>query len=250
MRSIFVAFALTACTASEPEPTTDVSLVKVHAFAGEHHVVGLDVDHEGGVWLAYQLQSGVYTFDDLRLVHLDHAGTKLHELRYTQPDQPVSGLAVAGGALWVNYGGAYLDLRNHVRKLDPDTGAELARLEVEDGIVDLAARDGLLLLSSCWRELLAIDATTGEQQWRAPLPALANSESRGIASDGASTWVVALDEARAVRVDDTGATLETASFPFPADDWMADDGLHLAVDGTKLVLHRRNQITYYERQRN
>jgi hypothetical protein len=100
-------------------------------------------------------------------------------------------------------------------------------------------------MSSIWRELVALDATTGLQQWRASIGDLPNSECRGLAATDAGTWVVSLTESRALLVDDSGTTLESAAFPFGTEDGTVEDGLHLAVDGEQLVLHRRNQITWY-----
>lgn len=190
------------------------------------------------------MQSAVYTFDDLRIVHLDPSGTTLSELRYTEPEPGVSGIAVSGNAIWISYG-VGLEEERQLRKLDLSSGAELASFPIEAGIQDIAVRDNLVLMSSTWRELAALDATTGIEQWRAPVTELAASYAGGIAATAAGTWVVSLTESRAVLVDDSGATIETAAFPFGAESWSADDGMHLALDGTTLVLHRRNQITWY-----
>jgi hypothetical protein len=247
MKRALLLAALVACSADEPvaEVTSaDYKLEAVTAFAGAHHVVGVDTDRAGGVWIAYQLQSAVYTFDDLRVLHLDAAGATLAELHYTDADAIVSGLAFTGDALWLCHCDGELS-RRRLRKIDPATGVDLATLPVEAGIQDIAVRDDLILLSSTWRELVAIDATSGAEQWRAPVAALAHSESRGLAASTAGTWVVSLLEARAVLVDDSGVTIESAAFPFAAEEWSADDGLQLALDGEMLVLHRRNQITWY-----
>jgi len=241
--------ALGACRpddGTEPPIVADYSLEAVTAFAGAHHVVGIDSDRAGGMWIAYQMQSAVYTFDDLRLVHLDATGATLAELRYTNVDSIVRGIAVADDGLWLCHCDGDTDYRR-LRKIDRSTGADLATLPVEDGIQDITARGHLLLLSSTWRELVAVDATTGSEKWRSAIPELADSESRGVAATPAGTWIVSLVESRAVLVDDSGATIETAAFPYGADNWSADDGLHLTVDGDALVLNRRNQITWYAR---
>lgn len=240
---------LAACGTDDGTETpivADYNLEAVTAFAGAHHVVGIDTDRAGGMWIAYQMQSAVYTFDDLRLVHLDATGATLAELRYTNVDSIVSGIAFTHTGLWLCHCDGDVDYRR-LRKIDPVTGSDLATLPVEDGIQDITVRGDLLLLSSTWRELVAVDATSGAEQWRAPIPELADSESRGIAATPAGTWIVSLVESRAVLVDDSGQTIETAAFPYGADNWSADDGLHLAVDGDALVLHRRNQITWYAR---
>lgn len=248
MKALAILLALvTACSdESETAVAADYTLQPVTAFAGAHHVVGIDTDHAGGVWLAYQMQSAVYTFDDLRVVHLDKDGETLAELSYTGDDAIVTGIARGDDGLWLCHCDGNLDKRR-LRKIDMTTGADLATLPVENGIQDITVRGNLILLSSTWRELVAVDATTGNEQWRAAIPALADSESRGIAATPTGTWIVSLVESRAVLVDDTGATLETAAFPYGAGNWSIDDGLQLAVDGDALVLHRRNQITWYAR---
>jgi outer membrane protein assembly factor BamB len=246
MKRALVIAALAACSADEPAPalTADYTLEAVSAIAAAHHVVGVDTDHAGGLWLAYQLQSAGYTFDDLRIVHLDPDGAVLREFDYPGADSMVSGLAFSGDAIWLSYGREVED-KNRLRKLDPQTGAELATLPSEPGIQDITVRGNLVLLSTTWRELVAIDATTGTQQWRTGIADLADSECRGIAASDAGTWVVSLIDSRALLIDDTGVTIESASFPYGTDDWSVEDGLHLALDGTTLVLHRRNQITWY-----
>jgi outer membrane protein assembly factor BamB len=252
MKRVAIMLVFAAACSEDVTATTapvDYTLHKVRAFAGEHKVVGLDADGDGGVWLAYQMQSAAFDYDDLRLVHLDYAGTKLVEHRYTESTFPVSGIALADDALWINYTGNGVGSR--LRKVDAVTGAELASLPIEYGIEDITMRDSLVVLSSIYREFIAFDPQTGTEQWRTPIPELADSESRGIATarDGQSTWVVSIFEGRVVRVDDMGAILERAGFPFSyIDDVTIEDGMHLAVDGTKLVLHRRNQITWYERR--
>jgi hypothetical protein len=128
--------ALVAACSADPEPATgsatDYALEPVAALAAAHHVVGVDSDHAGGLWLAYQLQSAAFTFDDLRIVHLDPAGSTVSELRFPEKDSKVSGLAFTGDAIWLSYG---LEVKgnNRLRKLDPQTGTELATLPSEPG---------------------------------------------------------------------------------------------------------------------
>jgi hypothetical protein len=249
MRTLLLVSMLAACGTDDATTSAieaDYTLVPVAAVAGAHHVVGVDTDHAGGLWLAYQLPREGYGFDDLRIVHLDPAGATLAEFRYTDEDSEVSGIALDGDAIWLSYGAQLAD-KLRLRKVDAKTGAELATLPSEPGIEDIAVRGNLLLLSSIWREIVAVDATTGVQQWRAPVAALASAESRGIAASESGTWVVSLGEARAVLVDDTGATIAIAAFPFDPDAGTVEDGLQLALDDKALILHRANQITWYTR---
>ena len=55
---------------------------------------------------------------DVRVVHLDAAGTKVAEFKYNDEYTQVSGLAFSGDAVWLNYGATGTG-NNHIRKLDP-----------------------------------------------------------------------------------------------------------------------------------
>lgn len=239
-RALLLVSLVAACTDTEPD------FVRVGAIAGEHHVVGVDTDGAGGLWLAYQMSSQSYFYDDLRIVHLDPAGTKLAVFRYTETDLRARGLAVAPDALYIAHSAGLDDPKNRVRKLDPATGAELAVFPGEPGIVDLEIRGDTLLASSIWRELIAMDATSGAPLWRSSLPDLDGSWSGGIASTPAGTWVVDITEWRVLLVDDTGATLRTASVEQDHADWWMQDDQQLAWDGKHLVINRGNQIIWYQ----
>lgn len=244
MRAL-LAIALVGCAADPSGVASDYTLQKVDALAGAHHVVGVDVDHKGDLWLAYQVQTDTFVWSAPHLVHMDRDRTILDEIELEGTSPKISGIAVDGGALWLNLTKSGDDRNPRVRKIAIGTGETLAELATEDGIEDIAIRDNTLILSNLWREVVAIDKTSGEPQWRSALPALANSECRGIASTREGTWIVSLTEARIVLVDDAGALLESAAFPEAEDYWSVEDGLHLAHDGTNFVFHRRNQILWY-----
>jgi outer membrane protein assembly factor BamB len=248
MRRALFAIVLAGCAADAPSGVaSDYTLQKLDALAGEHHVVGVDVDSKGDLWLAYQIQSDTFVWEELRLVHMDRHRTILDEVTFEGTGPKVSGIAVDGGALWLNLTMSGDDRNPRVRKVALGTGETLAELPTEAGIEDIAIRDNTLLLSNLWREVVAIDKTTGEAQWRSAIPALEHSECRGIASTRDGTWIVSLTEARIVLVDDAGTQIESAAFPEAEDYWSVEDGLHLAHDGTSFVFHRRNQILWYGR---
>lgn len=239
--------ALLVLAACASDPTTDAmtdELVRVHAFAGEHTVVGVDSDHAGGVWVAYQLQSGPFSWNDLRLAHYAKDRTKLAEHRYQGDDVLVSGIAFDGEVLWVNHSNGG-DQNNRVRKIDPTTGAELAAWPTSGGIDDIAVRDEQLLFSR-GVDMFALNATTGALEMTVGLEGFQN-DAMGIAVAIDGTWVMEMTRTRLSLVDDTGATHATLALPSIFEDWSGLEGIHLAVDGDQFIVHRRNQITWYAR---
>lgn len=235
-------FILAACS-TDPMEMGD-ELVRVNAFAGEHHVVGVDSDHAGGVWVAYQLQSGPFSWNDLRLAHHAVDGTKLAEHRYQGDDVLVSGIAFDGEALWVSHSNGG-DQNNRVRKIDPATGAQLAVLPTSGGIEDVAVR-GAQLLFSRGVDMFALNATTGALEMSVALDGFQN-DAKGIAVAHDGTWIVEMTPTRLSLVDDTGVTLATLGLPSAFQDWSGLEGIHLAVEGDQFIVHRRNQISWYAR---
>lgn len=55
-RALLIAACSAACTAEEPatEIMAEYNLEAVAAVTGAHHVVGVDTDGAGGLWLVYQ----------------------------------------------------------------------------------------------------------------------------------------------------------------------------------------------------
>jgi outer membrane protein assembly factor BamB len=244
MKRAALLLALVGC--AEPTGTeADYTLQKLDAIAGEHHVVGVDTDGKDGVWLGYQIQTGVYEWTDFQLVHMDRDRTVLAQHAYDASYPIVSGIARDGDALWVNFTHSGYDRNPRVAKIAAATGEILVEYPTEDGIEDIAVRGDTLVLASLWREVITLDKHTGATLARTGIPALKDSECRGITTTADGTWIVSLTEQRIVLVDDAGTLLESAAFPDAEDYWMVDDGLHLAHDGTSFVFHRRNQILWY-----
>jgi outer membrane protein assembly factor BamB len=235
--------------AADPVDTDTHELARIRSIAGELPVVGVDSDHEGGLWLAYRLrlERDYKANADVRVVHLAADGSKLAEFRYVDDYEPISGLAFSGSVLYLNYNEVGISDHNRIRALDANTGEHLGWIPTETGIVDVEYRKGALLMSNLWRTLIALDPATGHELWRVPLEFLdqKSSEARGIAAVGGRTWVASLTDAHVYLVDDAGALLGGARLPYGEDDWNADVGLQMAWDGSALIVQRRNQITWF-----
>lgn len=229
----------------EPRPTGSFTLVKTRAIAGELPVVGVDSDRAGGLWIAYRLQTGdYYSLADVRVVHVDAQGAKLSEFRYRDEYTQVSGIAYSGDAVWLSYN-ALGTGNNHVRKLDPVTGAQIGSFGTEAGIIDLDAHDDLLLLSNLWNEVIAIDRATGGEQWRMAVTAFEDSTQRGLAAtaDG-RLWVASSATNRITLFDAQHAVIGSGTTTLLDAEWNGLDGLQLGWDGDELLLSTRNQISW------
>ena len=90
-------------------------LATVRTMRGELPIAGVDSDGAGGLWIAYSLSGGdYYANDDVRVVHLDAAGTKDKEFRFKDEFADVHGLAFDGHAVWLNHSGG----NQYARKID------------------------------------------------------------------------------------------------------------------------------------
>lgn len=249
---IVTALALVAgCATDEPE-SNDVpgdlegpfELRTVRTIAGELPIAGIDTDGAGGLWIAYSTQTGGYgSNDDVRLVHLDAAGTKTKEFRYTDEYADVEGIAFAGDAVWINHSGG----NDYMRAIDPETGAVLRSFGTETGIVDLDAHDGELRMSVLWDQVVGLDGETGGQRWRATGYIDTGSSQRGIASmaDG-RIWVATLGD-RINLLDPKGHIVGSGTHDLlDYDTWTVDVGLYLAWDGQYVIVAVDGQISWLE----
>lgn len=227
-----------------PDQTTPVyQLVRTKSIAGEMQVVGLDSDRAGGVWVAYRQELGGYwDNDDVRIVHLDSNGVKVSEWQYLDEHSLVTGLAFAGDALWLNY---EFD-NNHLRKIDPATGAVVKRFATEEGIVDVtASADGTkLVLSKRHNELITISTATGGEQSRVWIDKFAYSTQAGAAAWDNHVWVASYANRELALVDATGAVVGIGHNQV-LEDWTYSD-IHLgyAYDDEYLLMHADNQIMW------
>ncbi len=229
----------------EPTPSGSFTLKKTRSIAGELPVVGMDSDHAGGLWIAYRVQIGdYYTLADVRVVHLDAVGTKLAEFRYNDEYTKVSGLAFSGDALWLNYGATGTG-NNHIRKLDPATGARIGSFATEVGIIDLDVRGNELRLSNLWNQVIAIDVTTGGELWRTPITSFEDSTQRGIASTSDDRlWIASSATNRISLLDASHTVIGSGVTSLLDGQWNGIEGLQLAWDGDELLLMVNNQIAW------
>lgn len=228
-----------------PPGTGSFQLTKTRSIAGELPVVGMDSDRQGGLWIAYRLQTGdYYSLADVRVVHLDPNGAKLAEFRYNDEYTTVSGLAFSGDALWLNYGSTGTG-NNHIRKLDPATGARIGSFATEIGIVDLTVQNDALLLSNLWNEVISIDQANGGELWRAPITDFEDSTQRGIAAmaDG-KLWVASSASDQITLLDASHRVVGHGTTTLLDPQWNGTEGLQLAWDGTELLLAANNQISW------
>lgn len=207
----------------------------VSSIAGEEMIAGVDSDRAGGLWIAY------YTPDRVRIVHRAASGATVADFTYPETGvRPVSGLAYTGDALWVNHvvHGGFGD---HLRKLDPTTGAELDRFAAEDGIEDVDYATGELLLSKS-NGFLVMDPATGGIKSRTDVSEFYLTTQRGVAAMQGKLWLAGWNTNRIVLVDRTGTVLRggtTNLLPFTNAQ-----PVFLAWDGSALILATTSQITW------
>jgi outer membrane protein assembly factor BamB len=207
-------------------------------------VVGVDSDHQGGVWIAYRILIGdYYVPDDVRVVHLDSDGQKLSEWRYTDEFTDVSGIAYDGTSIWLNYN-AVGTCNCHIRKIDATTGQRIGSFATETGIVDLDVRGDELLLSNLWNSVIALDRTTGGERWRAPLTGFDDSTQRGIAStEDHHLWVASWTSNKILLLDSAHRIVATGIAEVIHDNSSYAE-LELAWDGQHLIVVHGNQISW------
>lgn len=241
MRRLLPWLVLAGCT-DEPAQLQLVDL----QYAGHSGLAGVESDGAGGFYLAFNDESiDYYAYDTTRIVHSD-AALEVDYTRFTIADTftAVSGLALGDGALWVNHSGSFAD-DNRIRKVDPATGHELASFATEPDIVDLAARDQMLLLSNMFNEIVALDITDGGELWRTNLPFLPEGGTlRGIATNADGIWVLAQETDLVYVLDDRGTVKRTYSLPGRQDTY-ADKTDQLAWDGDRLVIAHDNDLAFF-----
>jgi hypothetical protein len=229
-------------------PDGSFEFVKTRSIAGEYPIVGVDSDRAGGLWIAYQIRSGdYYATDTTRVVHLDTDGVKDKEFVYSDDYTNVSGLAFSGDAVWLNYGNWDASSGNlHVRKLDPVTGARLGSFGLLHGIIDLDVYQDELRLSYEWNEVISLDLSTGGENWREghSLFELGGTQ-RGIATtDDGSMWIASWVTSTIYLVDPAFNVIAKGHTKLLDSDHTIDAGVHLAWDGTQLILAMDGQVSW------
>jgi hypothetical protein len=232
------------CTGLPTELVTD-DRSAIKTLETEHRVVGVASDRAGGLWIATWLaHSDYYGNDEIRVAHVDPNGTETRRFTYNDEFTDVHGLAFSGDALWLNYGGTSSG-NHHVRRLDPDTGARAGSFALPLGIVDLDVRDGELLLSNLWNEVLTLDATTGGVTERRQVTAFEDSIQRGIATtDDGSLWVADWGAGVYRLGSDGGATSSIRPIDI-AQSTFSHIGPYLAWDGSHLIIALDRRIAWY-----
>lgn len=222
-----------------------LTLVRTQA-ATDAELAGIDSDREGGLWLAYRTPTfDYYDIASVRVVHVDSSGTELARFEFHDSYTQVNGLAFTGDAVWINYNNSFSD-DNRIRKLDPQSGAEIGSFATEVGIVDLAARGDTLLLSYMWNEVITLDRARGGQLSRTTITEFPEGGTqRGIAVDDAGIWLMDQESDQITLVDDAGTTLASATLPGASDtyDTFTD---HLAWDGEQLLLAHHGKLLWFE----
>jgi len=237
VRVLVLLIALGGCS------VLDALVIVPVASSPAPNAVGVDVDGEGGMWLAFREPAlDYYAYVDVRVAHVAADGTTLAEFHYGDEFTKVSGLAFTGDAVWLSYNGS----NDRIRKLDPATGAELGSFATERGITDLSSRAGVLLLSNLWNELIAIDRGRGGEMWRSHIDAFdEGGTQRGIAAAGGDlTYVLAQATDRLYLVDDAGNVAGSGAMP-DFDSSYEPETDQLALDGDNLIALHRGQILRY-----
>ncbi|MBL9013465.1 MAG: hypothetical protein JNL83_04765 [Myxococcales bacterium] len=229
-------------------PDGSFDFVKTRSIAGEYPIVGIDTDRAGGLWIAYQIRNGdYYKPDTTRVVHHDANGVKDKEFVYTDEYTNVSGLAFSGDAVWLNYGNWDASSGNlHVRKLDPVTGARLGSFGLPHGIIDLDVYQDELRLSYEWNEVISLDLATGGENWRQGHTLFEDGGTqRGLATtaDG-NMWIASWITSTIYLVDPAFDILAKGHTKLLDGFHSIDAGVHLAWDGTELILALDGQITW------
>ncbi len=234
-----------------PEPDALPQLLRTRRMAGELPVVGIDSDRAGGLWIAYSLRTGDFYADaDLRLVHVNAAGTKLAELRINDEHINAMGIAFDGTALWLNFANRIDD--PYVRAIDATTGAELHHWPVEGGVSDLEVDDarGELVLSSTFDRVVAIDLATGVETRRLQLRPehvgwQGEQSALALTPDG-SMWIASRFWDHLEVRDPTGTPIATYTTDLGSDHHTTDYSLFIAWDAQRgeVIAADENQISW------
>jgi hypothetical protein len=240
---------LVGCSLAPDEKVGSITFVPVRSMSGELPIAGVDSDREGGLWIAYQVHGGdYYDNDETRVVHLDASGAKTKEFIYTDEYTDVRGVAFSGDAVWINYNAQ--SGNRHVRKLDPNTGDRIGSFALQNGIVDLDVHNDELRLSYQWNQIIALDLTTGGERWRAPVTAFGDGGTqRGLASlDDGRMWVASWVTGQIYLLGPDGGVIDSGGSEHLEHGLTVGVGLHLAWDGTYLLMVVDGQIHWLEPQ--
>jgi hypothetical protein len=223
-----------------PDDPVELELTTTQTMAAAHRIAGVDSDHAGGVWIAYQ----ELTSSDLTITHLDAAKTVVTAWTYNDDQSEVSGIAVDDTGVWLNHNAIGTIGTNGVTKLDLSTGAKLFTFETQGHIADLEIQWGELVLSSYQNQVLGMDRDTGGLD-SSMVTQVIPSTQKGVAAYGANVFVSSWDMETLTLMDKTGDILGTATSPLLHLNESASVGQFLANDGDrKLILASDSQIAW------
>jgi hypothetical protein len=228
----------------DPQPTPDdpiqYNLTTTRTMAGAHRIVGVDSDHAGGVWIAYQ----EVTSSDVTVTHLDVSNTTVTTWTYNDDPSEVSGIAVDDDAVWLNHNAIGTIGTNGVTKLDLSTGTKLLTFETPGNIVDLEIQWGELLLSSYQNQVFGIDRDSGGSDSRMVTQVIPSTQ-KGVAAFGDNVFVSSWDMETLTLMNNSGDILGTETSPLLHLNESASVGLFLASDGdNKIILASDSQIAW------
>ncbi len=235
------------------DPGPPPQLMRTRTMAGELPVVGIDSDRAGGLWIAYEKQTGdYYATDKVRLAHLDAHGVKTGEIDVTDSYAPVLGIAFDGQAVWLNVENATRSGGAHVRAIDVTSGHETARYDVEDGISDLEVDDARheLVLSSTFDRVIALDLATGVETWReqlrTTLAGYQGQQSAMALTDTGQMWLASRFWAVLELRDAARAPIAQYTEDITDDHHTTNYRLFLAWDRTRqqVIASAENQISW------
>ena len=198
----------------------------------------------GGLWVASRNEPGdYYAIADVWIDHYDANLAQLSEWHSADDYTTVQGLAFTGDALWVNYN--ELGTCNcHVRALDPSTGTELGRFATDHGITGLTYDGSELLLSYAWSEVIAMNPTTGAQDWTISTPLGEGGTQVGLAYQAGNIWIATYWSDELYVIDEKGHTTGSAyTSLLPGDPGDEQDQIAW-VDASTLVIVADNQMTW------
>jgi hypothetical protein len=223
-----------------PDDPVQFSLTTTRTMPGAHRIVGVDSDHAGGVWIAYQ----EVTSSDVTITHLDVSNTTVTTWTYTDDPSEVSGIAVDDNAVWLNHNAIGTIGTDGVTKLDLNTGAKLLTFATQGKIADLEIQWGDLLLSSYQNQVFGIDRDNGGSASRMVTQVIPSTQ-KGIAAYGANVFVSSWDMETLTLMDDAGDILGSATSPLLHLNESASVGQFLANDGdNKIILASDSQIAW------
>jgi hypothetical protein len=198
-------------------------------------IYGIDADQQGGLWLALQ------TNPPISLVHLDPATNQTATLTYDDLFNPLVGLALVDGQIWLNYqdDGAHPGI---IRVIDPATGVIVGTRPNTMVTNELSAMGSdRALLSDLRGEVAVADSATGAIVHT--FSTAFASRQIGIAWRPGEIWVAGWDGPEIEIYDEAGTRIGTIALDWlgPPDHLAFDQ---LAFDRGQLVVAQTGEVIW------